>query len=200
MINLKNRVGNKEFIKASWREGIRIDDKIFRVLYSPTQVASAIEKISYSIEEYLAGGAVIVCVLKGGFYFFSKLVNLIDDYSANIEFITVSSYKGNLEPSLNPEIIYSSLGIVENKNILLVDDIYDTGNTINFLKEYLKNKGCNEIKTATLCVRYDKVDKVDYYCFKTEGFIIGCGMDYKGQGRALQGIYVLQSCNTDEAK
>ena len=135
----------------------------------------------------------ILCVLKGSFIFLADLVREID-LDLSVEFIDISSYVGTSREQLilNKDINFN----VENKNILVVEDIVDSGNTINFLYEHIKNQKPNSLKIATLFFKpeaYNFNMKIDWIGFNISNeFIVGYGLDYNEIHRNKKSIYILE--------
>ena len=130
----------------------------------------------------------VVCILKGAYAFFAELTKYLK-MPVRVHFLTLSSYGNNTFSSGNIE---GKVDLPEFKKALIVEDIVDTGHTMNYL---LKNIKARDIKLAVLldkkCAR--KVDvKVDYRCFEIEDkFVVGFGMDYQGLYRNLDYIAYL---------
>ena len=135
----------------------------------------------------------ILCVLKGSFIFLADLVREIE-LDLSIEFIDISSYFGTSrgELVLNKDINFN----VKNKNILIVEDIVDSGNTINFLFKYIKNKKPKSLKIATLFFKpeaYNFNMKIDWIGFNISSeFIVGYGLDHNEIHRNKKSIYILE--------
>ena len=135
----------------------------------------------------------ILCVLKGSFIFLADLVREIE-LDLSIEFIDISSYDGinRGELILNKDITFN----VENKNILIVEDIVDSGNTINFIFEHVNKKKPKSIKLATLFFKpeaYNFNMKIDWIGFNISNeFIVGYGLDHNEIHRNKKSIYILE--------
>ena len=134
----------------------------------------------------------ILCVLKGSFIFLADLVREID-LDLSVEFIDISSYVGTSREQLilNKDINFN----VENKNILVVEDIVDSGMTINFLYEHIKNQKPNSLKIATLFFKpeaYNFNMKIDWIGFNISSqFIVGYGLDHNEIHRNKKSIHIL---------
>jgi len=135
----------------------------------------------------------ILCVLKGSFIFLADLVREIE-LDLSIEFIDISSYVGisRGELILNKDINFN----VKNKNILIVEDIVDSGNTINFLFKYINDKKPKSLKIATLFFKpeaYNFNMKIDWIGFNISNeFIVGYGLDHNEIHRNKKSIYILE--------
>lgn len=132
---------------------------------------------------------VLICILKGAAYFAVDLSKKITDNVVILDFMKVNSY-GNEKESTGKINFTLDLNInIENKNVIIVEDIIDSGYTLNYLFDYLKRKNPKDLK---MCVLLDKEErrkkdiKVDYIGFKIENkFVIGYGMDYEDKYRNL---------------
>ena len=138
----------------------------------------------YSKEELLFIG-----LLDGCLPFMSSLLNYIDcEYKSS--FLTVSSYKGFKSGKINFQSNLEKKDI-HDKNIIIVDDIIDTGKTILYVKNYLEDFKPKKIKIASLLVKDSSLKLSDWFGFKIDDdFVIGYGMDLNGKFRDLKDIYI----------
>ena len=134
---------------------------------------------------------IFVCVLRGSFLFFSDLVRKLN-LDIEVEFIQASSYENGTESQ--SLVIKSTLSDnIKDKVIFLVDDIVDTGNTLNKLSEIYKNAGASEVKTLTLICRPTSKHLVDYYGFEIGNeWIYGYGLDLQGKQRTIEEIRYIE--------
>lgn len=153
------------------------------------KVSSLAKQIS---QDYLDKELVVIGVLKGSFIFMADLVRKLD-IPCEIDFIGASSYGMNDASSGSVKITKNISLDIEGKHILLVEDIIDTGFTIEYLQKYLKDAGAESIKVCTLLDKYERRERkvhVDYTCHTLEdGFIVGYGIDYAEKYRNLPAIY-----------
>ena len=139
------------------------------------------------------GGIVFVCIMKGGFMFFSDLLKYIK-YPIEVDFVKCSSYDGQSQKVL--EIHYDIETNVKDKTVFLVDDILDSGQTMNALKEHYKILGAKQVETVSVVYK-ENLDFPDHFFIykQPEGvnpWYIGYGMDGpKGYSRNLDTIYTL---------
>lgn len=148
------------------------------------EIANAISK-DFENEEII-----LVCVLKGAIYFTIDLSKKIKNSNVILDFVKVSSYGiGDRESSGKIEF---SLGItenVENRNVIIIEDIVDSGLTLSYLYNYFKVKNPKTLKICALLDKYERrtIDvNVDYVGFKIEDkYVIGYGMDYDEKYRNL---------------
>ncbi len=137
---------------------------------------------------------VIIGVLKGSFIFLADLVREIK-VPCKIEFIGVSSYEGT-ESTGHVRITHDLSAEVMNKNVVLVEDIVDTGKTIDYLSEMIRMRSPKSFKLCALLSKPDKHElnqKIDYLGFEIGNeFVVGYGLDYDGMYRELPYIGVLK--------
>ena len=136
-----------------------------------------------------------ICVLNGAFPFASDLFREVEDIDAEITFVRLKSYDGMGSTGKVKEM----MGLKENiegRNVIVVDDIVDTGRTIAGLLETLRERKPAALKVATLLYKPDALEfdiKPDYIGFEIpKKFIIGFGLDLNGLARNLKDIYVLK--------
>jgi hypoxanthine phosphoribosyltransferase len=138
---------------------------------------------------------VVVCVLKGAFLFFADLVRHIRNDSLEIDFVRMASYGGGT--SRGRQTIFSKDMEVDvaGKHVLLVEDIVDTGHSVEFLLEVLEKRGAESIRICCVVDKHERreVDlAVDFAGFPLQkGFIVGYGMDYAEKYRELDAVYEL---------
>ncbi len=161
------------------------------------------ERISQLADEinhdYLDKNLVVICILKGAFYFYADLTRKLNP-GTRLEFMRVKSYEG--ENSTGKVDIKLDLdeGSIKDKDVLIIEDIIDSGNTMTFLQNYLEEKKPNSIK---LCVLLDKQErrtstiKPDYVGFTIPNhFVIGYGLDLNEKYRNYPEINCI--ANKDE--
>ncbi len=157
------------------------------------RVASVADAIS---ADYQGRELVLIGVLKGAFVFLADLVRQIKLEKIKIDFIQASSYGADTVSSEKIVIKQDADVDLRGKDVLLVEDIIDTGLTLAHLVNHLRGRGPNSIK---ICAMIDKSErrkraiKVDYACAAVEkGFLVGYGLDYAEKYRNLPGIYHLK--------
>ncbi|RDV83661.1 hypoxanthine phosphoribosyltransferase [Ammonifex thiophilus] len=170
--------------------------EIDRVLISREEIAARLEDLAGAIASELAGGELLVIgVLKGAVIFLADLVRKLP-FPVEIDFLAVSSY-GKSSVSSGVVRITKDLDYdITGKRILLVEDIVDTGLTLNYLLGHLKSRQPQLLK---VCVLLDKPERrkvpvqVDYVGFTIpDEFVVGYGLDYAGRYRNLPDICVLK--------
>ena len=168
-----------------------------RVLLTEEEVDKRIQEIGEQISRDYAGKQVhLVCVLKGGSFFMCELAKRIT-VPVSLDFMSVSSYGAGTVSSGVVRIIKDLDEPLEGKNVLIVEDIIDSGRTLAYLIEVLKQRGPKDIHLCTLLDkperRVKKQVKVDYTCFTIpDEFVVGYGLDYDQKYRNLPYIGVVE--------
>ncbi len=167
--------------------------KTQEVLFSKEIIASSVEKVANQIkEDYKGKDIVFVCVLRGAFMFFSDLIRKFDQDNVSIDFITLSSYQNATTTSGKVKLISEIAFGVEGKDVIIVEDIIDSGNTIKFIRDHFASKKANSVsvacllnrKTSNSCeIEYSAID------FNGDDFVIGYGLDYAQKYRNYDQIY-----------
>lgn len=138
----------------------------------------------------------VVVILTGALLFAADLIRYIDK-KVDVKCIQCSSYFGGTKSS--GSVIIGEIGNIKDKNILLIDDILDTGLTITHTKELLYNKGAKKVKTCVLLDKQVSDIKADFTGFNIPNkFVVGYGLDYQGHYRNLPYIGILNSCIYNE--
>lgn len=166
------------------------------VLISEADVDRKIEEIGKKITEDYAGKSVhVICVLKGGAFFMCELAKRIE-VPVSMDFMAVSSYGSGTESSGSIKMIKDLDESIEGKDVLIVEDIVDSGRTLSKLIELLKTRKPASMKVCTLLDKPDRrvVDvHVDYTCFAIpDEFVVGYGLDYDQKYRNLPYIGVVK--------
>ena len=166
-----------------------------RELISAEDVAAKIARMGEQISKDYEGESVyLLCILKGGVFFTTELAKHIT-VPVNIDFMSVSSYGGETVSSGIVRIVKDLDTPIEGKNVLIAEDIIDTGRTLAYLMEHLKQR---KPKSLKLCTLLDKPDrrvsdvKVDYTGFEIpDEFVVGYGLDYDQRYRHLPYVGVI---------
>ncbi len=140
--------------------------------------------------EYINKELIIICILKGAVPFLKDLCNNLN-IEYDIYFMDINSYKGMERNKITSENITFD---VKNKNILVIDDICDTGHTLKYITEELKNKNPKTIITAVLLnkVIKSKVFNANTSLFEIpDKFVVGYGLDFNNKYRFLKDIYTI---------
>ena len=163
-------------------------DKI-KVLIDEEKLNKRISEIASQIEkEYDGKEITLICILKGSVFFTVDLAKKIKG-DVKLEFIRVSSYNDGTESSGEIKMKLDLKDSIKGKDVIVIEDIIDTGRTLSYLIEYLKMKKPNSVK---LCALLDKPDrrvekvKVDYTGFEIpDKFVVGYGLDFDEKYRNL---------------
>ena len=168
-----------------------------KVLLSEEEVDSRIKQIAAKISKDYAGKEIhLICVLKGGVFFTCELAKRIT-VPVSLDFMSVSSYGSGTVSSGVVRIIKDLDEPLEGKHVLIVEDIIDSGQTLAYLIEVLKQRGPADIRLCTLLDkperRVKKQVKVDYTCFTIpDEFVVGYGLDFDQKYRNLPYIGVVE--------
>lgn len=167
-----------------------------RVLLPEEEVDARIQAIGEQVSRDYAGRQVhLICVLKGGSFFMCELAKRIT-VPVSMDFMAVSSYGGGTESKGVVKIVKDLDEPIKDKDVLVVEDIVDSGRTLSYLLEMLKNRGP---KSLHLCTLLDKPDRrvvdvdVDYTGFQIpDEFVVGYGLDYDQRYRNLPYIGIVE--------
>lgn len=167
------------------------------VMLSEEEVDRRIQEIGEQISKDYAGKQVhLVCVLKGGSFFLCELAKRIT-VPVSLDFMSVSSYGSGTKSSGVVKIIKDLDEPLEGKNVIIVEDIIDSGRTLAYLIEVLKQRNPKNIELCTLLDkperRVKKQVQVKYTCFTIpDEFVVGYGLDYDQKYRNLPYIGVVE--------
>ncbi len=167
-----------------------------RVLITRDEIAAKVRELGAQITNDFRGKKpVLVCILKGASVFFTDLIREID-LPVTLDFMAISSYGSATKTSGVVRILKDLDHDIVGKDVIVVEDIVDTGITLSYLKKILEQRGAKSLKIATLL---DKPARrkiqdlhVDYVCFDIpDAFVVGYGLDYDQVYRNLPDIGVL---------
>ena len=159
-------------------------------LISEEVLQKRINEIANNIEnDYRNKEIVLVCLLKGAVYFAVDLSKKLKDVKMKLEFMQISSYGDNFQSSGDIELLLDVTVDLDGKDVIIVEDIIDTGYTLDFVKKHLSKKNPKSLK---ICVLLDKKGRreinldVDYTGFEIENkFVVGYGLDAEQNYRNL---------------
>lgn len=165
-------------------------------LYDEAQIAKRVKELGAEITKKSKNeNLVVVCVLKGSFMFFSDLIRNIEA-DITCEFFGCASYHG-AKSTGEVKLTLDLTNSIEGKNVLLVEDIVDTGLTMSYLKKNLELRGPKSLKTCALLFKPAALRtecKLDYVGYEIANeFVVGYGLDYQGYYRNLP--YIAQVNN-----
>ena len=168
-----------------------------KVLLSEEEVDARIKQIAAQISRDYAGKEIhLICVLKGGVFFTCELAKRLT-IPVSLDFMSVSSYGSGTKSSGVVKIIKDLDEPLEGKNVIIVEDIIDSGRTLAYLIEVLKQRNPKNIELCTLLDkperRVKKQVQVKYTCFTIpDEFVVGYGLDYDQKYRNLPYIGVVE--------
>lgn len=167
--------------------------KELKPVFSPEQIASRVRELAEEINEFYGREPLVaVCVLKGGFLFFSDLVRFLHHENLELDFVRLSSYGKDSDSSRH--VIFSKDVEVNlrGKHVLIVEDVVDSGHSMRFLLDQFAARKPRSLRLAALVDKHQRREadvKVDFAGFKlSRGFIVGYGMDYAERYRGLPGV------------
>jgi len=162
-----------------------------RKMISAEEIRERTAELAQKIAEDYAGREIhMICVLKGGAFFMANLAGQMpESVPVSLDFMSVASYGDDTKSSGIVRIIKDLDEPIEGKDVLLVEDIIDSGRTLFYLKDMLSDRKPASFKICTLLDKPDRRVKdiePDYTAFVIEDkFVVGCGMDYKQHYRNL---------------
>ncbi|MGN0010871.1 MAG: hypoxanthine phosphoribosyltransferase [Marinilabiliaceae bacterium] len=173
---------------------VKVLDKTFETTYPESRILEAVGKVADAINSDMDGkDPLFLCVLNGAFMFASDLMKRVT-IPSRISFVKLASYSGTQSTGVIKELI----GLNEDltgRNVILIEDIVDTGVTIKSLVEQCEAKGAADVRIATLLFKPGSCKlpkKPEYIGLEIPNdFIVGYGLDYDGYGRNLPEILTL---------
>lgn len=173
-----------------------MNDDLQCVFLSEQQIKEKVQEAAAWLDRRFAGKKPLaVSVLKGSIMFFCDLVRAMET-PVQLDFMTISSYGSSTQSSGMPKIVMDLAASVEGRDVILVEDIVDSGNTLYKMRDLLTGRGAKSFTVVTLLDKPSrrKVDiKADFSCFEVaDEFIVGYGLDYAQQYRNLPYIAVLK--------
>ncbi len=172
---------------------VKIHDKTFELYIPYEKIRSVVEKMAEQMNADFDGKKpLFVCILNGSFMFAAEIFKRIDLIEAEITFVKLASYQG-VNSSGEVKQLIGLNEKIDGRTVVILEDIVDTGITIENILNQLKKMNPREIKIATLLLKPDALQRdvqLDYIGLKIPNdFIIGYGLDYNGLGRNLTDIY-----------
>ena len=175
---------------------VNLKDKTFEVFISDTEIAEIVHSISNQINNSGVKDPLFIAVMNGAFLFAADVMRNITISNAEISFIKLSSYEGTETTGKVDELIGVSDDI-SGRNIIVLEDIIDTGITLEKIISLLKKEDVSDIKVATLLFKPDAYTKDIHIDFIGKSipndFVVGYGLDYDEIGRNLPHIYKLKN-------
>ena len=173
-----------------------MEQDILRVLYSEEEIKQRVAEMGEELyDRYADKNPLFVGVLSGCFVFMADLVRA-SQMKSELEFIAVSSYKNSTKSSGVVQITRDLQCDITGRNLIVVEDILDSGNTLAYLKEYLMNRGAASVSIVTLLdkpSRRQKAIYADIVGFEVpDEFVVGYGLDYAQKYRNVPYIGILK--------
>lgn len=174
---------------------IKLWDKEFEISLSNADIQLAIKQMADKMKSDLEGKETLfICILNGAFMFAAELMKELELNDAEISFLKLASYSGTSSTGEVKELIGLNEEIT-GRTVVVLEDIVDSGYTVQQVIGQLFSKGAKEVKIAALLFKPDalKVDiKLDYTGIRIPNdFIVGFGLDYNRRGRNFKDIYTL---------
>lgn len=172
-----------------------IGNDIEKILYTEEEISKKVSELAKTInDDYKEKKPLIVCILKGSVIFYSDLVRKLD-LDCTFDFMIVSSYGNSTSSSGNINIIKDLSNSIEGLDVIIVEDILDTGITLGYLKETLLKRNPASLKICTFLDKPERREndlEADYkgYVIPNE-FVVGYGLDYAERYRSLPYIGIL---------
>lgn len=175
---------------------IKVKDKEFSLSISESDILKEIDRLANEMNRDLSScNPLFICVLNGAFMFASELMKRIH-FPLEISFVKFSSYEGTASSGVVKKIIGLDQKIA-GRTVVIVEDIVDTGHTMQSIVSQLSELHPQDIKVATLLFKPAALEveiKPDYVAMEIPSdFIVGFGLDYDGYGRNLPDIYKIKS-------
>lgn len=175
---------------------MNLEKDISEVLYSEEQLKAKVAELGAAItRDYQGKDPILVSVLRGSYIFMADLTRSIDLH-CTVDFMAVSSYGAGTTSSGQVKIIKDLSGPIDGKDLIIVEDILDSGNTLHYLRDVL---AARKPASIAICTLLDKPErraqpiKADYAGFEVpDAFVVGYGLDYAEKYRNLPYIGVLK--------
>jgi hypoxanthine phosphoribosyltransferase len=166
------------------------------ILFNREKIAATIKRLAAEIRtDYHGKHPILIGILKGSFMFMADLIRLLD-FPLEVDFIRVSSYGRGTKSSGKIKVVQGLHSSIKGRDVLVIEDIVDTGLTIKFLLDYLQKKKPTSLK---LCALTDKPSRqqapvtIDYLGFTVpDKFLVGYGLDLDEKFRNLPDICILE--------
>jgi len=169
----------------------------FRVLFHRDEIEATVRRLAAEIKrDYQGSHPLLIGLLKGSFMFMADLIRLLN-FPLEVEFVRLSSYGGGKESSGRIKVVQGLRSAIKDRDVLVVEDIVDTGLTVSFFLDYLRKRKPASLK---LCTLTDKPSRrqapvtIDYLGFTVpDEFLVGYGLDWCEKFRNLPDICILEN-------
>jgi len=160
-----------------------------KTLFNAEQISERVQEIARLLtQDYTDTTLTVICTLRGSFIFFSDLIRELD-IPVVCEFLGISSYGNEMQSSGQVKVTLDLGDAIAGKHVLIVEDIVDSGVTLNFLLSTLRARNPASLRTCALLVKPEKIEtpvSVDYVGFEIGNeFVVGYGLDYAQNYRGL---------------
>ena len=174
---------------------VSLEDKNFRIFIESAKIQEAIDAVSFKINnDFAKSNPIFVCVLNGSFMFASDLIKRFN-HDCEVTFLKIASYEGTQSTGSIKELIGLNESI-SDRHVIIVEDIVDTGATLEAVVNELELLGPKSIQVSTLLYKplaYKRTIPIDYAAIEVGNeFLVGYGLDYNGLGRNLEEIYIIE--------
>ena len=174
---------------------IQIKDKLFNQYITEAQIQTRIQEIVSELsEKYKDKNPVFVVVLRGAFMFASDILKKFN-YPCEIEFVKLSSYTGMQSTGKINMLLPLKEEIVKNRDVIIIEDIVDSGLTMDFFVSYVKGLEPKSVSLISFLYKPENLQKevkIDIVGFTIPDlFVVGYGLDFNGEGRNLSAVYQL---------
>ena len=168
-----------------------------KVLFTAEEINQTVKRLANQISrDYQDKNPLFIAILKGSFVFMADLIRCLN-IPLEVEFVTLSSYgRGRKETSGRVKIVKGLRALIKGRDVLIVEDIVDTGITLSFFLDYLRRKKPASLK---VCALFDKAScrqvpvPIDYLGFSVpDAFLVGYGLDYDEKFRYLPDLCILE--------
>lgn len=171
---------------------LQLHDKHFEVYIPEESIKEQVKKLAVEINRDFEGKhPLAVVVLNGGFIFASDLIRLFD-FPCEVSFVKIKSYVG-MQTGGDVKLQLDVQQSIKGRDVLIIEDIVDTGYSMDFLIKHLEEKGAESIRLAIFTAKPEalKCDvKIDYCAFELpNAFVVGYGLDYDEMGRQQKDLY-----------
>ncbi|MBR1607469.1 MAG: hypoxanthine phosphoribosyltransferase [Clostridia bacterium] len=166
-----------------------------RILVTREEIAAKVKELGQRINaDYQGKSPVVVCILKGAVIFFADLLRELD-LPLDIDFMAISSYGSSTKSTGVVKLVKDLDRDVNGRDVLVVEDIVDSGMTLSYIKSELLHRGASSVRIATLLdkpARRRVNLEVEYSCFNIpDAFVVGYGLDYDEKYRNLPDVGIL---------
>ena len=167
-----------------------------KILIKREELALRVKELAKTLDEdYKGKNPIVVCILKGSTLFFADLVREMK-IPVEFDFLSISSYGNKTKSSGEVKMIKDLDNLIENRHVLIIEDIVDSGYTLTYLKKLLSSRGPASVKICTLLDKKSRREvplEPDYCGFEIDDyFVVGYGLDYAQKYRNLPEIGVLK--------